>query len=213
MAGMNTLQITKTIPKLDGENPGEWTNRSLNDILQIAWPLLSKIIYELESPEPILSGRTERKENTSDLDDNDSNPSDVSDPDPGSLNEEPHNSDENKAWDSANEHLFSVSRLTTTGAARRVLLKFERKNDRPGNSRQAWLALKNRYQNTSCQHRRTRLRCLDDSMMRSDIDPDVFLSAIVQLRDELSDLVEAVSDEFLTTIILDALPEDMYSTI
>ena len=36
-------------------------------------------------------------------------------------------------------------------------------------------------------------------MMRSDIDPDVFLSEAFQLRDELSDLGEAVSDERLIT--------------
>ena len=52
-------------------------------------------------------------------------------------------------------------------------------------------------------------------MMRSDIDPDVFLPEVFQICDELSDLVEAVSDERLMTIILilDALPEDMHSII
>ena len=85
MAGMNTLQIIKTIPKFDGENFIKWT-RSLNDILQIVWPFLSKIIYGLERPKPILSGSREGEEDTSDLDDNDSNPSDVSGHSSGSLN-------------------------------------------------------------------------------------------------------------------------------
>ena len=35
---------------------------------------------------------------------------------------EPSNVDDIKAWDSANEDLFSVLRLTTTGAARSVLV-------------------------------------------------------------------------------------------
>ena len=40
--------------------------------------------------------------------------------------------------------------------------------------------------------------------MRSDIDPDVFLSEVFQLLDELNDyLGETVTDERLTTIILD----------
>ena len=52
MAGMNTLQMIKTIFKFDGMSFVEW-NRSLNDILQIAWSLLNKIIYELERPQPI----------------------------------------------------------------------------------------------------------------------------------------------------------------
>ena len=49
--------------------------------------------------------------------------------------------------------------------------------------------------------------------MRSDIDPHVFLFEVFQLRDERSDLREAVSNERLTTNILDALPEEIYSTI
>ena len=49
--------------------------------------------------------------------------------------------------------------------------------------------------------------------MRSDIDSDVFLSEVFQLRDELDDLGETVTDERLETIILDALPEEKYSTV
>ena len=49
--------------------------------------------------------------------------------------------------------------------------------------------------------------------MRSDVDPDVFLSEVFQLRDELDDLGETATNERLTTIIVDALPEEMYSTV
>ena len=49
--------------------------------------------------------------------------------------------------------------------------------------------------------------------MRSDIGPDMFLSEGFQSRDELSNLGEVVSNERLTTAILDALPEKRYSTI
>ena len=59
--------------------------------LHIAWPFLSKIISGLERPQPILrrGSRGGKKGNTSDFDDNGSNPSDVSGHDLGSLNEEP----------------------------------------------------------------------------------------------------------------------------
>ena len=57
------------------------------------------------------------------------------------------------------------------------------------------------------------LRWLDNRVMRSGIDPDVFLSEIFQLRDELSSLDEVVVDERLTTITLDALPDNIYSTV
>ena len=49
--------------------------------------------------------------------------------------------------------------------------------------------------------------------MRSHIDSDVFLSEVFQLREELGDLSEVISNERLTTIILDALPEERYSTV
>ena len=49
--------------------------------------------------------------------------------------------------------------------------------------------------------------------MRFNIDHDVFLSEGFQLRNELSDLGEVVSNEHFTTIILDALPEGRYSKL
>ena len=43
---------------------------------------------------------------------------------------------------------------------------------------------------------------------------DVFLSeGVFQVRDELDDLGETVTNERLTTTFLDALPEDMYSIV
>ena len=86
-----------------------------------------------------------------------------------------------KAWDLANEHMFGVFRLTT-GAAQSVLLQFEPKYGRPGDGKQAWLGLQSKYQNNSPQRRRALLRRLDNSVMKPDTDPDVFLSEINQIR-------------------------------
>ena len=69
--------MIKMIPKFDGENFIEGT-RPLSDIPQIAWPFVSNIIYGIKEPELILIGSREGEGNTSDLDDNDSNPRDVS---------------------------------------------------------------------------------------------------------------------------------------
>ena len=200
MAGMNTLPMIKMIPTFDGRNYVEWT-RSFNDILQIAWPFLSKIMSGLERPEPIPREDREGEENASDFDINGSNSSEVSADGSRNSDEEPNNSDDIEAWGTANEHLFSVLRLTTTGATRSVLLKFEPRNGHAGDGKETWLALKNKYQNTSRQRRRTLLRRLDNSVMRSDIDPDVFLSEVFQLRDELNDLGETITDEPLTTTV------------
>ena len=100
--------------------------RSLNDILKTGWPFLSKITSGLEKPEPTLTeSRGEGK--FRDLDSNDSNPCDKSGLDSGILSKKPQNNYGIHVWDSANEYVFSVIRLITTGAARIVLLKFEQK--------------------------------------------------------------------------------------
>ena len=49
-------------------------------------------------------------------------------------------------------------------------------------------------------------------MVKPDPDPDVLMSEIGQIRDELS-VLDKVSTERSTTIILDALPVEMYSTV
>ena len=48
--------------------------------------------------------------------------------------------------------------------------------------------------------------------MRSDIDPNAFLSKLFQLCDGLSDLGEVVLNKRLKTITLDALLKERYST-
>ena len=74
-------------------------SRSFNDILQMYWPFLSKIVFELEKPEPILRSREE-------------DPNEGSDHHTSYINErEPSIVDDMKAWDSANEHMFCVLRL------------------------------------------------------------------------------------------------------
>ena len=88
MAGMNILQMIKTIPKFDGENFVEWT-RSFNGILQLSWHFLSKIVSGFERQEPILLRGNREREDTGAFDDNDSIPRGVSGHDSGSLNEKP----------------------------------------------------------------------------------------------------------------------------
>ena len=96
---------------------------------------LSKVVSGLEQPEPILKSREGNINEGSD--------------ETGYIDErEPSNNvDGMKAWDLANLHLFSVPRLITTGAARSVLLQFEPNYGRPGDGKEAWLALQSKYQN------------------------------------------------------------------
>ena len=58
MAGMNTLQMIKSIPKFDGKDFIEWT-RLFNDMLQLSSTFLSKLMYGLERPIPGIGSREE----------------------------------------------------------------------------------------------------------------------------------------------------------
>ena len=89
MAGTSTLQKMNSIPKLDGTDFVEWS-RLFNDILQISWPFLGKIVSGLKKNERIL--RRSREED----------PIEGSDYETGHIDErEPSNVDID-AWDSAN---------------------------------------------------------------------------------------------------------------
>ena len=96
----------------------------------------SKTISGVERTEPTPRENREGEENTSDFDDNDSNPCEVSAHGSRNSDEELNNSDDIEAWDSANENLFSVLWLTITGAAHNVLLKFEPSNGQSGKGKE-----------------------------------------------------------------------------
>ena len=80
--------MIKMILTFDGRNYVEWT-RSFNDILQMTWPFLSKIVPGLERPEQILREGREGEENAGDIDDNVANLSEVSAVESRNLDEEP----------------------------------------------------------------------------------------------------------------------------
>ena len=55
MAATSMLQMIILVLKFDGTDYVQWS-RSFNDILQISWPFLRKIVSELGKPEPTLRG-------------------------------------------------------------------------------------------------------------------------------------------------------------
>ena len=58
--------MIEIIPTFDGRSYVEWT-RSFNGILQKTWQFLSKIVSELERPEPIPGENRGGEENTADF--------------------------------------------------------------------------------------------------------------------------------------------------
>ena len=87
----------------------EWS-RPFNDILQISWPFLSKIVSMLKKPQPILRSREEY-------------PNDGSDDDTSNVDKrEPSNNvDDMKAWGSANEHLLECFEIDTNSCSAKCI--------------------------------------------------------------------------------------------
>ena len=112
-------------------------------------------------------------------------------------------------WDRCNEQLFNVLYLSTTGPAASYLLRYQpnKGSERPNGIR-AWEALISKYQNSSKQRIRILMRELNSTSMSPGQDPDTFLSRVYQLRDELENAGETVSEERLTDIVLEGLTSD-----
>ena len=110
----------------------KWT-RSLDDVLQISCIFLSKIVSGLKRTEPILR----RKKLEEPIESNDNDTDNVDERKPFNANI--------SAWDSSNEYLLSVLRLTIIVSARSVLLQLEPKSGRPGDGKKAWLDIQSKY--------------------------------------------------------------------
>ena len=67
----------------------------------------------------------------------------------------PLNRNEIRAWEKTNAALYSVLFLTTSGAARCLLRKYETKKGQKADGREAWLALNRKYENTSSHRGRS----------------------------------------------------------
>ncbi|CAN0059457.1 unnamed protein product, partial [Sphacelaria rigidula] len=72
----------------------------------------------------------------------------------------------------------------------------------------AWEALVGKYENSSKQRRRILMRQLDNIKMSPGQDPDVFLTKIYELRDQLVYMGEPISDDRLTDIVVEGLTDD-----
>ncbi|CAN0075050.1 unnamed protein product, partial [Sphacelaria rigidula] len=72
----------------------------------------------------------------------------------------------------------------------------------------AWEALVGKYDNSSKQRRRITMRQLDNIKMSPGQDPDVFLTKIYYLRDQLVYMGEPISDYRLTDIVVEGLTDE-----
>ncbi|CAM9355662.1 unnamed protein product, partial [Sphacelaria rigidula] len=72
----------------------------------------------------------------------------------------------------------------------------------------AWEALVGKYEDFSKKRRRILMRQLDNIKMSPGQDPDVFLTKIYELRDQLVYMGEPISDDRLTDIVVEGLTDE-----
>ena len=123
------------------------------------------------------------------------------------------NREEIMAWHRYNRMLGTFLSMCTTGAAKKFVATFKPKPDMMFNGIAAWKALVKKYRNPSRQRQKILFKKLYNMTMDVDQDPDAFLHDMTELRDELQLLGSPIPDDQFLNIILDCLPEQLYSGI
>ena len=115
-----------------------------------------------------------------------------------------------RTWTQANQDLWSVLLLTTSGSANNVVKKFEgkRQEDGAGNGQAAWEALTEKYNSHTKEARRACHEKLVNTKMEPGQDPDDLFFVLDGCRDLLEDMGQMVHDERYEDIILQALPAE-----
>ncbi|CAN0485661.1 unnamed protein product, partial [Hapterophycus canaliculatus] len=123
------------------------------------------------------------------------------------------NRDEIRQWHIENRMLGTFLSMCTTGAAKKFLAKFKPKKGMMSNGILAWEALVTKHRNPSRQRQRILTKKLMNMTMSADQDPDAFLQEMSELRDELHEMGSVMSDNKFMDIILECLPDSLYSGI
>eukprot|EP00903_Cladosiphon_okamuranus_P018846 g17334.t1 len=123
------------------------------------------------------------------------------------------NRDDILAWHRFNRMLGTFLSMCTTGAAKKFVATFKPKPDMMFNGIAAWKALVKKYRNPSRQRQKILFKKLYNMTMDVEQDPDAFMHDMTELRDELQLLGSPIPDDQFLNIILDCLPEQLYSGI
>ena len=113
-----------------------------------------------------------------------------------------------RTWKQANQDLWSVLFLTTSGSANNVVKRFEGKQpeDGIGNGQAALEALRGKYNSHTKGARRACHEKLVTTRMDPGQDSDDIFFILDECRQQLEDMGESVHDERYEDIILQALP-------
>ena len=117
-----------------------------------------------------------------------------------------------ESWDHAYHNFFSILFFTTSSPAFSVVRRFEGKTreDGVGHGKDAWGALRKKFDGCSREALRAAHPELETVKMRSDEDPDDFLYKKDRCRDRLNSVSprEGPSDRRCEDIILQCLPQE-----
>ena len=111
-------------------------------------------------------------------------------------------------WLQANQDIWSVLVLTTTGSANNAVKKFEgkRTEDRAGHGQLAWKALTDKHNGHTKEARGGCHEKLVNKKMEPGQDPDDLFFVLDECRDLLEEMGRTIHDERYKDIILQALP-------
>ena len=148
--------VVKQVSKFDGKNGGDFLEWSSK--LRVSLSLYSKPIFEIVQGSQRPSGL-----------DNDQVTA-------------------REGWNDANHNLFSILYFTISDPAFSVVRRFEgnTREDGVGNGKDAWGALREKFDGCSREALRAAHRELETVKMRSDEDPDDFLYKKDRCRDRLN---------------------------
>jgi len=197
----SVTQIIKSINKFDGTNFLEW-KRQTRAVISLSLPSISEIINGKTRPTVVLrnvrgrsTARTRPPRTRSQGRDIFPHEEEDDGVEESSVASVVANEDERLLYDRANEQLFNILYLTTTGPANSYMLRFEPQGSDLPDGKKAWDGLIAKYQNSSKQRRRILMRQLDNLTMSQGEDPDLFLSKIYQIKDELTAIGEIITEE------------------
>eukprot|EP00903_Cladosiphon_okamuranus_P021648 g19902.t1 len=123
------------------------------------------------------------------------------------------NRDDILAWHRFNRMIGTFLSMCTTGAAKKFVATCKPKPDMIFNGIAAWKALVKKYRNPSPQRQKILFKKLYNMTIDVEQDPDAFMYDMTELRDELQLIGSPTPDDQFLNIILDCLPEQLYSGI
>ena len=183
VASNNTQMVTKNCPVCAGRNKESFQEYKIK--LRVCLSLYSEAVFEA------LQGKAQPSSFTL-----------------GSTDTATLNAVAEHKWLQANQDLWSVLVLTTSGSANNAVKKFEgkRTKDRAEHGQLAWKALTDKYNGHTKEARRVCHEKLVNKKMEPGQDPDDLFFVLDECRDLLEEMGRTIHDERYKDIILQALP-------